>query len=555
MRDIVLAAIMAVLVPLSFVRPWIGILVWSWLGYMNPHQYCWGFANSFVPWAEMVAIATMGGFVLTGDRKPFVWSRETVLMLSLWGWFTITTMASWYPHDAWPQWERVSKILLMSFMTIPLIQSRYRLRWLLLVIAGSLGFYGFKGGLFVLATGGHYKVLGAPGRTFVSGNTTIALALNMCLPLFWYLRKDEPRRWLRSLLLATFCLSVLAVLFTYSRGGLLGLGCVLAILGARSKQRYLALPLVALTALLVFAVAPQQWVERMQTIETYHQDESAMGRLMAWRVGYEIANDSPLVGGGFEVFNQRATYLKYAPQFDHFLDAHSIYFNLLGEHGYVGLGLFLLLISFSLGTLVSIYRVGRRHEELAWVSDFAHMLGAGIVGYLVSGAFLERCVLRPRVAFPRLRRHPEGVDGPRARSPRPGDCKGTAAMGNAVLLLHRLGPCPPRSHDQAAVHRIVLLLGLDVALLPVECPPGDRHGRRGRRLELRGGRGVPVLVRRAPVHLSVLPDGRRGLSERGVAVRPAGLRHTISIGSERALESLPDRRAAVQQRWGLRGTP
>jgi probable O-glycosylation ligase (exosortase A-associated) len=389
MRDILLTAIIVSLLPICFVRPWVGILVWSWLGYMNPHRFTWSFANSRIPWAEMVAIATICGFVLTRDRKRFIWSRETVLMLLLWGWFTITTMASWYPRDAWPRWEMVSKILLMNFMTIPLIQSRDRLRWLLLVIAGSLGFYGFKGGMFVIATGGQHMVMGAPGRSFVSGNTTIALALNMCLPLFWYLRKGESRPWLRSLLLATFCLSVLAVLFTYSRGGLLGLGCVLAILGARSKRRYLALPLVGLTALVVFTVAPQRWVERMQTIETYDQDQSAMGRLMAWRVGYEIANDRPIFGGGFEVFNQRATYLKYAPQFDHFIDAHSIYFNLLGEHGYVGLGLFVLLILCSLASLLSTYRAGLQREELAWASDFAHMLGAGIVAYLVTGAFLS----------------------------------------------------------------------------------------------------------------------------------------------------------------------
>lgn len=389
MRDLAFTAVMIPLVPLCFVRPWVGILVWSWLGYMNPHQYCWGFANTLVPWAQIVAIATIGGLVLTKDRKPFIWSRETVLMLLLWGWFTITTVVSWYPDDAWPQWEKVSKILLMNFMTIPLIRSRYRMRWLLLVIAGSLGFYGLKGGLFVFATAGQYRVLGAPGQTFVSGNTTIALALNMCLPLFWYLRKDEPRPWLRSLLLATFCLSVVAVLFTYSRGGLLGLGCVLAILGARSRRRYLVLPLIGLTALAVFAVAPRQWVDRMQTIQTYEQDNSAMERLMSWKVGFDIANDRPIFGGGFQVFNQRATYRKYAPQFDHFLDAHSIYFNLLGEHGYVGLGLFFLLVVCTFGSLISIYRAGRQHEDLTWASDFAHMLGAGLVGYLVSGAFLS----------------------------------------------------------------------------------------------------------------------------------------------------------------------
>lgn len=389
MRDIAFSLIMAVLVPVSFTQPWIGILVWSWFGYMNPHQHCYGFARSSIPWGEFVAIATLGGFAITKDRKPFIWCRESILMILLWVWFTITTVFSWYPADAWWELERVSKILLMTVITIPLIQERARMRWLLLVIAGSIGFYGFKGGLFVIATGGNYMVWGAPGATFVSANNTIALALNMCLPLFWYLRKDEPRRWIRLGLLATFWLSVIAVPFTYSRGGALGLACVLAILFARSKRRYLALPLLGVTVVLLFAVAPEKWVDRMNTIQDYEEDQSAMGRLTAWGVGVKIANDSPLLGGGFWVFNHAETFAKYAPEYHHFIDAHSVYFNILGEHGYVGLGLFIMLVLCTFGSVISMYRVGKQYQHLSWVSDYSYMLGASIAAYLVTGAFLS----------------------------------------------------------------------------------------------------------------------------------------------------------------------
>lgn len=375
---------------MCFLRPWVGILVWSWLGYMNPHQLCYGFAKWSVPWSEMVAIATLSGFALSKDRRPFIWCRESILMVVLSGWFTLTTIFSWYPADAWSQWERAAKILLMNFLTIPLIQTRAQMRWLLLVIAGSLGFYGLKGGLFVIATGGNHMVVGVPGGSFVTTNTAIALALNMCLPLLWYLRKDETRRWLRYALFATFLLSALAIPFTYSRGGVLGLGCVLSILFAGSKRRLLALPLVGLAAVLLFTLAPEKWVARIQTIETYEQDQSAMSRLAAWRVGYQIANDSPLFGGGFWVFNHAETYHKYAPQYEHKeTDAHSIYFSVLGEHGYVGLGLFISLVLCTLGSLFSAYRLGRQYMGLSWVSDYSQMLGAGIVAYLVSGAFLS----------------------------------------------------------------------------------------------------------------------------------------------------------------------
>jgi len=390
MRDIALAAIMGVLIPVSFLRPWIGILVWSWFSYLNPHQQCFGFARRDVPWGEFIAIATLGGLVLTKDRKPFIWCRETILMILLWLWFTVTTIFSWYPEDAWPEFERLSKIILMTLVAIPLIQERARLRWVLLVIAGSLGFYGLKDGIFVIATGGTYIVGGPPGRTFVSSNNALALVLNMCMPLFWYLRKDEPRRWVRRLLTATFYLSAITVAFTYSRGGLLCLACVFGLIGARSGRWILVFPLLGLAGVVLFAVAPEQWVARMHTIQTYEQDASAMGRLQAWGVARQIAADSPIVGAGLNVLNRSETWEKYAPELGlRSTDAHSIYFGLLAEQGFVGLGLFIAMALCALGSLISIYRAAQRYKELSWAADYSYMLGVGIFAFLLNGAFLS----------------------------------------------------------------------------------------------------------------------------------------------------------------------
>lgn len=392
MRGIALSMIMMVLVPISFARPWIGILVWSWLGYMNPHRMTYGFARRF-PWAQITALAILAGTPFSKDRKPFIWNRETILMLALWIWFVVTTVFAWYPDDAALALEETSKVFLMNFLTIPLMQERYRMRWLLLVIAGSLGFYGFKAGIFTMMTGGNFMVLGAQGRTSVSTNNGIALVLNMCLPIFWYLRKEETRTWLRHLLLATFVLSIIAVPFTYSRGGVLGLCFVLSVLFFRSRRRYFALPAAALGLVAIALLAPDKWTSRMQTLESYQTDRSAMGRITAWKVGIAIANDSPLVGGGFEVFNRPGAFQKYAPEFRHFIDAHSIYFNLLGEHGYVGLGLYLLLVLCTLARLRSLYRLGQRYQELAWVSDYSYMLFSSLLAYLFTGAFLSMAYL------------------------------------------------------------------------------------------------------------------------------------------------------------------
>jgi len=78
---------------------------------------------------------------------------------------------------------------------------------------------------------------------------------------------------------------------------------------------------------------------------------------------------------------------EYPRSFGH--DAHSIYFNLLGEHGWIGLTLFILLMGASFGSLRKLRRAGDGNPELAWVSRYAKMLQASLLAYVVTGAFLS----------------------------------------------------------------------------------------------------------------------------------------------------------------------
>jgi probable O-glycosylation ligase (exosortase A-associated) len=388
-RDIILTAFILALLPACLLRPWVGILTWTWLAFMNPHRYTWGFAHD-LSFAYFVAIATIVGVALSNERKPFVWTRETVTLLLLWAWFTVTSIFGFYPESAWEGWEKTSKILLMTCVTVFLFQDRQKFRGLLLVIALSIGFFGLKGGIFSLATGGQYMVLG-PEMSFFSENNELALALNMCLPLLLYLGREEPRRWLRYVLRASFALSVVAVPFTYSRGGLLGLAAVLSMLFLKARRRWIILP-IGVAALFAFvSFAPDRFFARVQTIEEYQADESAQLRLMAWRTAYLLAVDYPVTGGGFRVLTHRATYDAYMPEYPRTFghDAHSIYFNLLAEHGWIGLGIFSVLIIFTMASLRRLRRENSRTPERAWIAGYADMIYVSLIGYLVNGAFLS----------------------------------------------------------------------------------------------------------------------------------------------------------------------
>ena len=148
MRDYVLTAFVFALLPVCLVRPWLGILAWYWLGLMNPHRLTWGFAYT-MPFAMLVGIATLLGAVMAKDRRPIPWNRELILMAILLAYFTVTTFFAWVPEYAWPQWEKVAKIIFMTFVATMFIYGKARIRALLLVVVASIGFYGFKGGNLV----------------------------------------------------------------------------------------------------------------------------------------------------------------------------------------------------------------------------------------------------------------------------------------------------------------------------------------------------------------------------------------------------------------------
>jgi probable O-glycosylation ligase (exosortase A-associated) len=392
LRDIAVLAIVIAMVPVSLLRPWIGVLTWSWLGYMNPHKLTWNLSH--LPLSQAIAGATLLGLFFARDRRPIPWTREMIILVVLAIYFTITTAFAWYPEESWPIWEEVMKIFLFTFVTTMMIYGRFRIRTLCLVIVGSLGFYGVKGGIFTIATGGHNTVWGPP-HSFFGDNNTVGLVLLMVMPLALLIAREEPKKWLRIGLYSVFWLSIPAVIGTYSRGALIGLFAVFFALFWRYKRQLITLSLVAPLAL-VFAkdFIPQEWYARQESTLEYKEDWSAMQRLQAWSVAFNIARDRPFLGAGFkfEYGDDVERWLSYASFIGEWKRktkaAHSIYFQVMGDHGFVAFFLFMLLLSgtfFRLGKLSKI----EYPPEMAWVGRYAKAIQISLIGYGVSGTFLS----------------------------------------------------------------------------------------------------------------------------------------------------------------------
>lgn len=384
MRDIALVAFVLGTLPLILVRPYVGVLVWAWLGYMNPHRLTFGFAYDF-PFAFLVAITTLVAALFAKELKRIRMTGLTIMWLCFVAWMGITTVFALYPHEALVQYEKVLKIQLMTFVTISVMGSRERLRMLIWVIVVSLAYYGVKGGIFTIVNGGNFRVYGPP-ESFVEGNNEIALALLMILPLMHYLRTTSQSKWVRMGLLASMILCGFAIVGSQSRGAFVGGIAMALFLGIKAKHKVAAGAILLLLVSLLFSFMPEQWHERMRTIETYEADASAMGRVETWRMAFNLANDKPL-GGGFELWTADV-FQKYYPEKKAANDAHSIYFKVLAEHGWFGFFLFLGIGIAAWRSGSQIIRVCGNRPDLEWLSSLARMVHVSLAAYAAGGAFL-----------------------------------------------------------------------------------------------------------------------------------------------------------------------
>ncbi len=384
MRDLLIAAIIFGLVPMVLRKPQVGIYLWCWISYMNPHRLAYGFAYSF-PWAYVIALTTLSGLIFSKEPKRIPWTRETALILLLLIWAAITSFFAFDPKVAWPGWIKFFKILLMTFVTLMVINNRQRLQGMVWMIALSLGFYGIKGGIFTILKGGAHRVQGPEG-TFIGGNNEMALALIMTVPLIRFLHLQEKRVWLKTGLAGAMLLTAIAGIGSQSRGALLGMAAMGLFLWLKSRNKIVTALFIILSVGAIAAIMPQSWYDRMHTTKEYKEDKSAMGRINAWTVAFNVAKDR-VTGGGIEMF-QPWVFKKYAPNPEDVHDVHSVYFEMMGEHGFIGFGIFMLLMFFTWQRANSIIRLAKKNPDFYWERDLAAMVQVSLIGYAVSGAFL-----------------------------------------------------------------------------------------------------------------------------------------------------------------------
>ncbi|WP_417459660.1 putative O-glycosylation ligase, exosortase A system-associated [Kordiimonas sp.] len=382
MRGAIVALLLFMWMPIVIFKPFIGILLWDWISHMNPHKQTYGFAM-FFPFLDFVAALTIGGLLISKDKKSLPAHPIVAIILIYFIWVTFTTIVGFEPGYSFEKYTYVFKVLLFAFVAMMVMQSPNRLRAFVFVMAASLAYIGVKGGLFTILTGGSGRVQGAGGM--MDDNNQLAMAMAMLLPLSMYFVQHPPLKILKwPFAGATFAI-MLSIVGTQSRGGFVALAAVMGMLLLQSKHKF---KLIAVLVPLVIGglyFMPDSWKNRMQSTENATEDSSFRGRVVMWRFSSNVADDNPIEGGGYNVFYVRRAQELYMPPGEIPRAPHSAYFEVLAEHGYTGLLLYLSMLLTGWYAGGSAAKKFRKHEETKWIGDLCAAIQLGLVGYAVGG--------------------------------------------------------------------------------------------------------------------------------------------------------------------------
>ena len=384
MRDLPLFLTFFFIIPFIFKRPVVGAMAYAVVSLMNPHRLSYGSAYSF-QFAMLICVITLVSVVMSREQKKIPLNPPVVALGLFCLWMIVTFLFALDPPRAVVVGDRVYKIMLMVFITILTVRTKKDVQALALVVAVSLGFWGIKGGAHTILTGGRGGVIG-PADSFISDNNTFALALLVTVPLLVYQVTQARSKLIYWIALGATLLTVVATIGSYSRGALVGCAAMTFFLWLKSKSKFKTGLVIALLAPVLVLSMPAEWTGRMNTIDNYEEDQSAQGRLNAWGFAINVANRFPL-GGGPGVFSPEM-FSQYAPHPETYHVAHSIYFQMLGEHGWFGLALFLFMHACTWRTGTRIIRHCKDKPELAWAEMLARMCQVSQIGYLTAGAFL-----------------------------------------------------------------------------------------------------------------------------------------------------------------------
>lgn len=397
LRSLFMLGIYLSFLGLSVAAPFVATLGYVWVDTFRPQDVAYVIMDRF-PVAMIMGAAAMGLYFVADRRAPPRPNGITFMQVALAIWVTTTLLWAVDPINAWAKWDWAFKTLVFAAFIPFVIRSQVQIEAFvqvyMLALAANLIPYGLK---ILISGGGYGRNLGlADGNSGLSEGATLASVACMAIPLLLYLRKHARLLpsipWIREVYLGMAFLALMTAIGTYQRSGLVGLVVVGVTLAMYSRHKILVSIMSVAVGIAVAYMTSDAWVSRISTIGSYQSDTSAMTRILVWRWTLDYVISHPL-GGGFEMFRINAIFhppsasnptgiVEYGRAF------HSIYFEVLGEHGWIGLSLLLGLFGLSLLRLRGAARLARTVEGLEWCTDLARALQASLLVMAACGAFI-----------------------------------------------------------------------------------------------------------------------------------------------------------------------
>ncbi len=406
MRDLFFVGFLLSLFGIGFRRPFVLVLAYVYIDIVSPQRLTYMLLNR-VPVSLIAVILAFSSWALFDDKRDLRIAPRQVLMFILLVYCGVTTTQADFPIEAAAKWDWVWKALAFAIFLPLTLRTRLRIESLLLFMIVSAASIIIVGGIKTAVSGGGYGALNLmldsnSGLYEGSIISTVAIAI---IPLIvWMGRYGTiyPPDWRVRLFTAALIFACLLIpVGTQARTGLVCIGVLGITFLRQTKRRFVYLGMVATAAVVAVPMLPASFTARMNTIKGYQADQSASTRLAVWQWTIDYVGDHPF-GGGFDAF--RGNHIRVetsktvgdggqaevtsAVQDDQARAYHSSYFEMLGEQGYPGLALWLLIHLTGLIRMEVLRARYRKSEEFAWISSLAVALQQAHLIYLIGSLFV-----------------------------------------------------------------------------------------------------------------------------------------------------------------------
>jgi probable O-glycosylation ligase (exosortase A-associated) len=406
-RDLFFVGFLAAMLVLGLRRPFMFVLAYAYVDIVSPQRLSYYLLNS-IPISMIVALLAIGGWLIADDKKGFKVAPRQLMVLILLLYAGVTTLNADFPIDAMNKWDWASKALIWAFFLPLALRTKLRIESYLLVMILSAATIIIVGGIKTAITGGGYGafILMIDNNTGLYESSTISTVAIAIIPIILWLARHGtvfPPDWRVKLFAYSLIFACMLIpVGTAARTGIICIAVLAVLLLRDAKRRLLYGGLMVAAALAAVPLLPQTFTSRMDTIGSYQADESASTRLAIWAWTWDYAKDHPL-GGGFDAYRQNKLKIQttsvtgeagmQSVQTQQIDDAgrayHSSYFEMLGEQGFPGLLLFLLIHGGGLMRMEMLRRRFRKREgDEAWIAPLATALQSSHLIYLVGSVFV-----------------------------------------------------------------------------------------------------------------------------------------------------------------------